>query len=337
VSRPESPTGGRPGAARRARAGLRPAGALVAALSAVLLVLTAAPAQARPASTCNSVRSTSISPSVLRGGDGATQTVTLDHPALATDDFITLRNGGDYAYGRTEIKVPVGQRSVSFPIRFDAPNRIVVYRLIEAYGCVGLPQQTNAVTVRPLDPAKLAVQSVNLPRDAINGQTVTATLHLTAPARPTGTTARIIDYGGLDLHGRFNWTVPAGQTSVSYPVRVIGVERPGSLALVADLGTSTGVGWMFVVPDHLAVTPQVGVSGSSRFIVGLGARAPAGGARVAVTVHHPDVHAPAYVTVPQGQVGASFPLTVDEYPNPRDGTITVSRGGATDTEPFTFE
>jgi len=323
---------------RRAASGsTRAAAVLTAAASCLLLTGPAAPARAAGTNSCHSVTSTTITPSVLRGGDGAVQTVTLSGPASGRDEYVSLDKGEDYSYGRTSIDVPVGQRSVSFPVRFDAPGKKVVFRYMYASGCAGRPQYVDPVTVLPLDPAELAVQAVTLPDEAVDGQRLTATLALTAPARSRGTTARILGGGGvLGFGGGYVQTVRAGGRSVDFPVRVSGVRRPGYAAIAASLGTSTRLRTVFVVPKQLSVTAQVGVSGASQFLVGLGAPAPAGGARVAVRVAHPDVHAPAYVTVPEGRLGAAFPLTVDEYPDPRGGSITVSRGGATSTEPFTF-
>lgn len=306
-------------------------------------------------SACVEVASTSISPAVLRGGDGARQSVTLERPAPYPFQFVSF-DGFDYVYGQiaTGVRVPGGQRTVSFPVAVGNVAREVVYQgptAFTAYSCNG-QVAANPVTVLPLDPAVLAVRAVTTDRPtAAVGEVLTATLHLSGPARERGTTVRVLSGGSssggygpyLDLVDpadplapAFVRTVPAGQTSVSFPVWVSGEGPPGRTSLTATMFTSAATAEVLAVPRGLSVRAVAGVSGASSFTVGLGRPAPAGGARVAVTVRHPDVHAPAFVTVPAGARGAVFPLRVEQYPDPRPGTIAVRWDGRSASAPFGF-
>ena len=302
-------------------------------------------------SSCAPIASTTISPAVLRGGDGAVQTVTLEEPAPYPSQLVLL-DSSDYVYDQVapDVHVPGGQRSVSFPVAVGNGPRKVVLQGPSGFTAFSCNQQVaaNPVTVRPLAPAVLAVREVTLdPPTAVVGERVTATVHLTGPARERGTTVRLLAGGGygpyVDLRDpdaplapAFVRTVPAGKTSVSWPVHIAGDGPPGRVGLVATLFTSAALGEALAVPRGLSVLAVPGVSGASSFTVGLGRPAPAGGARVAVAVQHPDVHAPAYVTVPAGTRGAVFPLQVDPYPDPRDGSITVRWGGRSASAPFAF-
>lgn len=321
----------------RAAAGLVVAGVVLAGLPG----LSVSPALAEQA-VCPRVLSTTITPDTVRGGDGAVQTVHLAAPAARPFSFVDLHSF-DYAYQVTVpggIRVPAGQSSISFPIRLSAPGKRVVEDFEAVNGsCSAKPAHTT-VTELPLDPANLAVSQVRFSRaGAVKGETVMATVELTAPARSAGTGVRLYDYysggGGSSFTGYpFIAVVPAGRTSVTFPVRV--VDGLGDAPLAATLSTSDALGSLFISPDHLAVTGGVNSSGPTQARVGLGEHAPAAGTTVRVSTTSPGVHVPPTLKVAAGAVGAAFRITIDPGTDVNGKTITVREGGRTYTTDLFF-
>lgn len=281
------------------------------------VVAPAAPAIAAGATSCSGVLSSTVTPSTLVDGDGARQTIVLTRPAPPGGLFVDLRGSNDY-YSRFSgggVRLEAGATRITIPVRFSGSSRtIVVDDLTASVGSCGPTVGTNRVTVRPLDPDVLAVRDVVFDRrQAITGETVRATVRLTGPARPTGTTVRLYGgpYGGNGLSGGpLSPTVPAGQSSVSFPVRVVAVA-PGTAGLSAQTGTSSGGGDLLAFPDVLALNAGLDYYGPvSRVLLGLGTVAPAGGARVTLSSTRSGITVPASVTVPAGSRGVYVPVTV---------------------------
>ena len=314
--------------------------ALTTTLVAVSALGTPTPAAAE---VCPRVLSSTIETTVLHAGDGTRQTLVLEQPAPPGGTLVVL-SGGNVGYRASSdqgVRFAEGQRRLVLPVRFTGgTGGAYTWRdMTASTDCSRVP--TTPVTVRPLDPAVLAVQSVVFrARVALPGTTVVARITLTAPARPTGTSLAL--YGGGSGSERAIdhepiATVPAGALSVDLPVRTRDVlvdPRPDLVS--AQLSSDWASGDVLVLPRGLYVSATFPAGRtSSRQRVGLGRRAPAGGAVVQLRDTRSDLSYPSSVTVPEGAYTATF---VVRTPTPRGtGSVTATWAGQSTTRQITFE
>ena len=309
-------------------------------------VLTPPPAHATEAGgLCRRVVSSSFATSVLSAGDGTTQTVVLDRPAPPGGVFVDLV-GGNVGYresARNGLRFPEGRQRWTFPVRFTGRTSQYTdtYRDMTATtACSSV--NSGPVTVRPIDPAVLDVESVTfLPRVAPADSRILARVRLTAPARPTGTTVRL--YGGRSYGGGYILrpliaTVPAGARSVDLPIRTLAnpTNEPQGDVMRAYLTSNSMQGVVYVLPSDLYVSGDLQVGQTTqRARVSLGRPAPAGGAHVVLSDTRADIDYPRSVTVPAGAHTVTFPVAT---PRPEGtGSVTATWDGETTTSTIHFD
>ncbi|MEV1177158.1 hypothetical protein AB0J09_53100, partial [Nonomuraea sp. NPDC049784] len=241
----------------------------------ITVVPAATPAPAPSPSELPKLRSGSVSPPVITGGDGAVQTITLDRPAPAGGVVVSLSY--DLIYGASTGRravVPAGATSVTFPFRIGAPKQETLARL---YAQVpGSPLAPIAeVRILPADPAIRAVTALEFSAPAaLVGATVTGTVTLKEPAPAGGITVALwsnTSYGP-NVNVPPYVTVPAGSVSASFPVRVNEAATASVVTPSADLGTSLVTQEFVVVPGTFSLSGGGGLQPGEtvRGAVGIG-------------------------------------------------------------------
>lgn len=189
---------------------------------------------------------------------------------------------------------------------------------------------TTSVTVVPPDWREQTVErlDLNVPGDAkavLAGTKVTGTVTLAAPAKPGGTSVdlRLAHRSGLPDSPEPKIppyvVVPAGSTqgtfTVDYPS--IPLWPIGLTDIDADLGHPPQGRAPLFVPKSFTVGVTRELRRGSQIAtnlgsVGLGDRWHPFGAVIELTSQTPGVTVPAKVQIPSDQVGANFPITVDD-------------------------
>jgi hypothetical protein len=316
------------------------AAVIVAALGLGLAAPAAHATHSTPAPAVT-LKSGSVSPSTITGGDGAVQTINLSGPAPAGGVWISLRVSDlvyDHSTGGRAF-VPAGATSVSFPIRLTAPKTTVV-RTLHAQVTGSKLTPVGQVTVVAADPATRAIAELRIGAEAaVVGSTVQGTVVLKNPAPAGGIAVRLLSntYYGAGIYVPPSVIVPAGSTTASFPIRVSRAELPAIVEPTADLGTSIAGRPLVVVPDAFAVGEGWAKRGSvTQWAVGIGSAPNPFGVTVELETNAPGVTVPASVTIPPGSPGVAFPVTVSEStPFGVIGRITATWNGRSVTTTLT--
>ncbi|GAA1596222.1 hypothetical protein GCM10009678_92740 [Actinomadura kijaniata] len=196
--------------------------------------------------------------------------------------------------------------------------------------------------------AAVAVTATSVSPDTItSGQEAIQTVTLAEPAPAGGVKVTVHPTGQFsDLTylqaTRNEVTVPAGERSVSFPIRVENSTTASVRTLKAYVGSSSAVTSLTVNPvdpREQAVTSftvdrpdnaRAAVEGSTvTGTVKIKSPAPVGGLAVdvrEVPYESSAVHGPAYVVVPAGGTSATFRMTATAYDFPRSVTLRALLG-----------
>ncbi len=162
-----------------------------------------------------------------------------------------------------------------------------------------------------------ALTSFTLDPDSITGSfiagaPVTATVTLNVFAAAGGQTVLLSSSlpGVVPLPASV--TVPAGASSVSFPIPTVAVSSAQTATLTANLGGVSRTVSLTVQPPGLTVLTlnpvQVLAGDSATGMVTLGSPAPVGGVSVALSSSDPTVTVMPSVSVPAGATTANFPI-----------------------------
>ncbi|RFU36543.1 hypothetical protein DZF91_37560 [Actinomadura logoneensis] len=198
----------------------------------------------------------------------------------------------------------------------------------------GLPALTALPAHADTTP-RIASTSVS-PATITGGDEAVQTIRLDAPAPVGGLGVEVISVGRSDLNYPFSVPgdvvrVPAGQTSVSFPIRLEAYSSTTTVPLVARTTSSEATTQVTVVPpdwrDQTVERLDVNAPGDAHAVVAgtkatatvrLSAPAKVGGTAVDLRLNHrsglpdsPEPKIPRYVVVPAGSREATF--TID-YP-----------------------
>ncbi|MFU8870369.1 hypothetical protein [Micromonospora sp. SL4-19] len=334
---------------------LRPVGAAAVAVA----LLTVAPIAAgaapggrpgkpgpRPTPTPTStiaplVSGGTVSPPTISAGQLATQTITLSGPAPVGGIWVSLYVDVVYAtFVGSQVYVPQGRNSVSFPIRLSAYVEQTQVRTLYAQAPGQGLVAAGTVTVVPADPSVQGVKDLRFDRRVVvEGQTVTGTVELTAPAMAGGLNVNLSPnsaYGGVRVSVPQLVVVPEGATKVSFTAPVYGDGEPNEGNPSASLGATRDSAPVAAVPSAFAVGPGfVRVGSTVTGVVGIGTAPNPDGARVALSVGLAGVNVPATVDIPAGSPGAVFPIIGAADLSPAAiGTLTATWNGQTTTRSF---
>jgi hypothetical protein len=206
------------------------------------------------------------------------------------------------------------------------------------------PANLHAVIWVPSDAPSLYAQSLSLSQTTtMVGDVVQATVTLNQPAPVGGAVVSLASpiYPSA-VSAPFTVTMPAsitvaeGQTSASFTVAtaattLTGFSRPYLVVTQAAYGDTVETAILIINPPvyatSLAVTPRSLTGGDpATGTVTLNSAAPAGGAQVTLASNNPAVSVPATVTVPAGQLIATFPIQTSVVATFTTVTLTAVYG-----------
>lgn len=275
----------------------------------------------------------SCSPVSLTLSAGSTCTVTLSSTALGGGAVIDLSASPAVATVPATVTVPLGSSSATFPVSATAVTNSTPVTLTASYsGMVA----TFGVTVNP-PPAALSGVSVN-PTSIISGLTAYGMVSLSAAAGTGGAAVSLSSSNNFAAGVPATVTVPQGWTSATFTVNAGSVNTATPVTLTASYGGLNATFGITIDPlpgalSGVSVNPNSIVGGQSATgTVSLTAPAATGGAAVSLSSSNTAVASvPSSVTVPQGFVSATFPVTTSTMLSPASALLTASYSGVNAT------
>lgn len=278
----------------------------------------------------------SVSPSSVVGGNSATGTVTLSGPQSgATVVALSTPAPTNVAQMPSSVTVPAGATSATFAITTFAVAEQFNMNIFA--GLAGSPGRQALLLITPGGPTGVNGLGIN-PVDLVGGASSTGTVTLSAAAPSGGavvTLSKAFSNGGsgtVPATIPASVTVPAGQTSASFPIGTSSVTATTNVRISAAFNGSTFAADMTLFPLLSQVlfngntpggTPAAGT-------VSLGGPAPAGGLVVALSSGNTSlVTVPASVTVPAGQSSVNFTANTQPVTQTTGVTVSASAGGTT--------
>lgn len=199
------------------------------------------------------------------------------------------------------------------------------------YGLItGTPVCAGVVPPPPVTPV-LSALSLSASQ-VTGGAAVTGTVTLSAAAGASGTVVSLSSSAPAVAAVPASVTVPAGQTSATFPITTGAVAASTTAAIQATLDGKTLSASLTVNPPpaaarllSLAISPsKTSPGGKVKATLRLTAPAPAGGLVASVASSSAGVSVPASVTVPQGSASVSFQANVSATAAAQTVTLTAT-------------
>src|SRR3954453_13831790 len=285
----------------------------------------------------------SLGAETVIGGDTTSGTVTLLNPAPAGGARVTLVSADPAVVSLpASVFIPAGGDGAAVPLSPASVSGAGPVWIGWGYGPESYRSPALWLTVAPPGtPTPAALASLALSSASIAGGTsTTGSVTLTAPPPAGGATIRLSGSAEGQVVTPPNVTVPAGSTSVTFPITAPAVPATDYVLIQAGLGFTAGTqaklleiraGSAGATLSGFSVSPTDIVSGSStQGIVQLVTSAPAGGGVVTLTSSNPAVlQVPPTVSVPAGNNSTSFPITTTATSVFTTVEVDASAGGVT--------
>jgi uncharacterized protein (TIGR03790 family) len=184
--------------------------------------------------------------------------------------------------------------------------------------------------VAPFSPLQPVNSFMISPQEIVGGTNSTGTITISAAAPPGGTTFNLSAQSGATVPATA--TVAAGATKVSFPITTAVVGTSLSPILTATAGPLTLQNTIITDPllGGFAASATTTMAGYPITVqVLLNARAPVGGATIALSSDNTVIGVPNSVTVPAGSTAATFTATSTTVSTATPAHIMGSYAGAT--------
>ena len=279
------------------------------------------------------VESVSLSASTVLGGTSTSGQVTLDQAAPSSGQQVDLSSN---LPGRASVPASVvvasGQKTASFQVTTVSGPSPVTATLTAS---IGTSEATT--TIKLVD--RPSVDSVKLERKCFTPDTWhnnRVTLDIPAPADTVVSLSS--DTPASLAPTSSTVTVPLGSTTAFFSVDVFAVDAP--LVTVSAAASSTPAATASASvhqtepdanADDLTLNPAtVAPDSVSNATVTLDCEAPEGGTTVSLTSQSPsNVHVPGPIVIPEGQLSATFQVTVDPGTPDDNYDISATAGAST--------
>jgi uncharacterized repeat protein (TIGR03803 family) len=278
------------------------------------------------------VKSLTISPSTVQGGQDATGTITLTQAPLGNLTIALTSNAPGY-FPPTTATIPKGSTTGTFPIT-TSPVSTPVNVLITASFQGGYSQASVTITTASISSVTLSPTSVA----GGNPSTGTVTLGGTAPSG--GITVNLSS-STASAKVPSSVTINGGATSATFTVMTTGVASQVSATITASAPSAgSAKGTLTITPAILSVlglnpTSVAGGNTSTGTIV-LSGQAPSGGLAISVSSSSADATVPSTVTVPAGSSTTIFMVKTSAVTSTVSATITAKLGSANKTATLTI-
>jgi hypothetical protein len=277
-----------------------------------------------------------VNPSSVVGGNSSTGTLTLSAPQSgATVVALSTPAPATVAQMPSSVTVPAGTTSASFAITTFAVTEQFNMNIFA--DLAGSPGRQALLLIAPGGPIGISGVAIN-PVDVVGGASATGTVTLSGAA-PSGGAAITLSKGFSNgAAGTVpatipqSVTVPAGQTSASFPIGTSSVTATTNVRISAAFNGSNSAADMTLFPLLAQVMFNGNVPGGSPAIgtVTLHGAAPSGGTIVSLSSANTSlVTVPPSVTVPAGQTSVTFTASTAPVTQTTGVVVSASSGGTT--------
>ncbi|MEO7719416.1 MAG: protease pro-enzyme activation domain-containing protein [Capsulimonas sp.] len=266
-----------------------------------------------------------VAQSTLYVGNRGTGTVTISNPA-PTGGLVVILTSSDPALFVYSLAIPAGATSATFPM-IARSTSVDVTAIIKA--TLNNYSQTISVTVKPT----ITLSSISItPNSVIGGARPVGTVTISSAAPAGGT---IVNLTSSDPSSAqvFPILVPAGATSVNFPIATKYVTTPTTVTITGTLNGSTQTASLDIsapvtitalsIPFHVLDHYGNRTTGT----VTLSGPAPAGGLTVVMTSSDPQLFVYSFV-VPAGATSATFPMVSRSTSDFLAVTVTAAANGS---------
>ena len=278
----------------------------------------------------------SVNPSSVVGGNSSIGTVTLSAPQSgATVVALSTPAPTTVAQMPSSVTVPAGATSATFTITTFAVTSQFNMNIFA--GLAGSPGVQTLLLITAGGPTGVSGLSMN-PVDLVGGASSTGTVTLSAAAPSGGAVVTLSKAfsngspGTVPVTIPASVTVPAGQTSASFPIATSSVTATTNVRITAAFNGSTFAADMTLFPllSYVMFNGNAPGGTPATGTVGLGAPAPSGGLVVTLSSGNTSlVTVPASVTVPAGQTTVNFTANTQPVTQTTGVVVTASSGGTT--------
>ncbi|MFZ4781896.1 MAG: beta strand repeat-containing protein, partial [Armatimonadaceae bacterium] len=272
-----------------------------------------------------------LTPASVRGGVNTSLRVNITAKAPVGGLVVTLASNRSEATPVAMVTVPAGQTftTTSVPTKAVSANATAVLSAT-AYGYT----KTATLAITPSVPSSVAMT----PNAVVGGVSSTGRVTLNGAAGPDGAVVTLVS-SSPKVTVPATVTVPAGATSATFTASTVSVPSNISATVRASFNGTTVTGTLTVQapkPSAVAYNPVVLTGGKSGVgTVTLNGRAPAGGYEVLLAADNGIFTIPASVTVAEGALSATFPVSALVVDTNTVVTTTATANGTTVTKTIT--
>jgi WD40 repeat protein len=188
------------------------------------------------------VNTLTLSPASVKGGVNSTGTVTISDPAPAAGVAVTLSSANSTVAGvPTSVTIPSGSTTATFPV---TTTPVTTDTPVVLTAAIGTGNATGTITVQTPALVSFALNPTNV--RAFSSSSGIVTLDAVAPTG--GTTVTLTSPNPNQASMPATVTVPAGATTVTFPITTGRVTSTTSLILSATLGTVTQTATLVISP-----------------------------------------------------------------------------------------
>jgi len=253
-------------------------------------------------------------------GSVQTGTVTLQIPA-PVDTVVTLVSANPNVVNvPASITIPKGKVSENLPINLGG---VTADTTVDLTATANTFSASTSISVRPLRLTKLTLSATPV----LGGTALTGTVAIELPA-PVG--GLLIDLSSQKSYATVPSTVlvPAGKTSVNFPINTTGISQTNETDINASTATNGVTAELTVrapAITALKVTPSINPGQTGLGTITLEAPAPTAGEEVWIVSSNTGVAtAVSSIVIPAGATTATFVVTARAKPTAASTVITVS-------------
>jgi len=276
-------------------------------------------------------------PSSVQGGVSAIGTVTLTAAAPSGGASVALSSSLSAATVPASVTVAAGATTATFAVTTIEVAVSASATITASYGGA-VRTATLALTPPPPPPVTLASLTVD-PATVQGGATATGIAMLTGPA-PAGGVQVTLTSSQAAAVVPAAVAVAAGATTGTFTVTTTAVGISTPVTLTASQGGVDRTATLTLTPEvpppspvrlaSLTVEPDAVVSGQpATGTATLTAPAPAGGLAVALSTSLSSVTVPSQVTVAEGAITSTFPISTAQLSSTATVIVTAVGGGVT--------
>lgn len=273
------------------------------------------------------LRSLTLEPARVKGGQTSTATVRLNGPAPGEGVEINVSTSGPAEADGT-VFVPGGASSAAFAVETAGASSNTTATVTVSFA--GVSRSAN-LTILASGLQSVAVE----PGTLVGGFAFEGLVTLDAPAGEGGAVVTLTASNGVVVPSTV--TVPQGERTAGFAGTTPAVTRTTKVKITAQLGRSRQQTRLTLLPyfaTFTATPTTLFAGGGSLGTVTLNAPAPDGGLTLTVGSSSEWLTAPATVTVPAGESSATFEMVAGAVTKRARATVSVSYGGVTKSVRF---